>query len=225
MSTDPTDRLLAVETNGDGDRFYTWDDGARYPSVTTITNADPDKQKAIENWRNIHPNPDEYRDSRAVLGTAVHHRILNPLAIRELPAPDLDMSYVDDEMKAKVDTAVAMWDTLNYSVGNSPYVEMPVRHDEYEYAGRFDLLTDDGTLIDLKTSPSVHDSYKMQVAAYAKTAARMESLPPVERGAIVSLNPDIETNPRLAPRITELDRPALDRWFDKFLKVLTLYRK
>ena len=55
-------KLDDVTEDDDGDRYYEWNDGSEYPSVTTIISADPEKQQAIQNWRESHPNPDHYRD-------------------------------------------------------------------------------------------------------------------------------------------------------------------
>ena len=91
-----------------GDRYYTWDDGAEYPSVTTITGANPEKKKTIEAWRESHPNPDHYRDRQGQLGRLVHRRVLNQYSIRNLPPESVDFDLVDDEFQADVETAVGL---------------------------------------------------------------------------------------------------------------------
>lgn len=222
-------QLETVNTDPDtGVRFYHWSDGASLPSVTTILNADPEKKKAIENFQQTHPRPEEYKNEQGTLGSIVHHRILKELSIRRLEPPALDMGSVYDGIETDIETAEMLWDDAvdQYPAlhpGDSPHVESPIRNLNHRYAGRFDLLTDGGTLIDLKVSPTVHDSYKMQAAAYWRAIERDSDLPTPNRAAIVSLYPRIDKNPHLTPTVSFIPGRDLDRWFNRFLEVKEVF--
>lgn len=206
-----------------GDRYYEWDDGAEYPSVTTILNADPEKKQAIKSWRDSHPNPDHYRDRQGQLGRLVHRRVLNQYSIRNLPPEEVDFGLVDDEFQADVETAVAMWDTAGIEVGENPHVEVAVRSDEHQYAGRFDLLTDHGVLVDLKISPKVRDAYRMQIAAYWNALVEMGNHAPPNEAAIVRLNPDPQRNENLTAKVERITPDQAENWFARFKEVQRIY--
>lgn len=80
-----------VIINGTEYRMYN-DGSTEYPSVSTILSArpTPDKDKAIQGWRNWlkgqpdRPDPDELIDYKSWRGTLAHWAILNPLAKRDL---------------------------------------------------------------------------------------------------------------------------------------------
>ena len=216
--------LEDVSEDESGDRFYEWDDGAEYPSVTTILKADPEKREKMKNWKQSHPNPIEYRDRQGQLGRLVHRRVLNQYSIRELPPEKLDYSLIDEDFEADVETAVAMWDTAPIDVGDDPRVEVAVRSDEHRYSGRFDLLTTDGVLCDLKISKTVHDSYRMQIAAYWRALSEMDGYTEPNEAAIIRLNPDPATNQNMTPKVERIGKQQAERLFNKFLQIQEIYR-
>lgn len=216
--------LQDVSEDDDGDRYYEWNDGSEYPSVTTILSADPEKKKSIQNWRESHPNPDHYRDRQGQLGRFVHRRVLNQYAVRELPPEPLHTDLLDDDFKADVETAVAMWDTAGIEPGNNPDVEVAVRSDEHKYAGRFDLLTTDGVLCDLKISKQVRDSYRMQAAAYWTALTEMPGYDKPTEAAIVRLHPDPQYNENLTAKVERISAEQKDYWFERFKKIQAIYR-
>ena len=216
--------LRDVDEDDDGDRFYEWDDGSEYPSVTTILNADPEKKAKIKSWRESHPNPDHYRDRQGQLGRLVHRRVLNQYSIRELPPEKIDFDLVDDEFQTDVETAVSMWDTANIDVGDDPRVEVAVKSDEHEYAGRFDLLTTSGVLCDLKISPKVRDAYRMQAAAYWRAVAEMGEYEEPNEAAIIRLNPDPSRNQNMTAKVERISKPQANNWFQRFLEIQEIYR-
>lgn len=209
-----------------GDRYYKWDDGAEYPSVTTILGADPEKKEAIKNWRESHPNPDHYRDRQGQLGRLVHRRVLNQYSIRNLPPEKLDFDLVDDEFQTDVETAVAMWDSADIEVGENPHVEVAVRSNEHQYSGRFDLLTggEKTVLCDLKISPAVRDAYRMQAAAYWNAVEEMGEYPVPEEAAIIRLNPDPTRNKNLTAKVERITPAQADNWFERFKEIQRIYR-
>lgn len=201
-----------------GERYYRVG-GDEYPSVTTILNAYQPKKQKIENWkerlRGQGLDPNAVRDRAALRGTLVHHRILNRYAIRELPLPEVDVGEIDEELMNDVETCVAMWDDLDFHVGESPFIEESVWSHENEYAGTLDMLTN-GTVVDLKTSKTAFDSHKMQSAAYFYAATEMPELPDPSSAAVIVLHPGDE----LIYKVERLNLEEIERWFRVFLDVL-----
>jgi len=221
--------LQEVDTDPEsGDRYYHWNDGESYPSVTTILDAYPPKKQAIKQFMQK-PGAAAYRDRQGLLGSLMHHRILNEMTIGRIDPPGVDMSVIenyDGNLEADIQTCEALWEDAcaeyNITPGSTPHIEEPVRHREHEYAGRFDLLTSDGeTIVDLKVSDSIHDSYKMQVAAYVAACREMPGLPDPTRAKVVALHPHLDNNPKLKPQVATLDPGGVtwEHWFGKFLEV------
>lgn len=216
--------LTDVNTDDSGDRYYEWSDGKKYPSVTTVLSADPSKKKAIANWMESHPNPIHYRDRQGQLGRVVHRRVLNQYSIRDLPPEKIDFDLVDDDFMTDVETAIAMWKSADIDVGNRPEVEIAVRSNKYEYAGRFDLLTTSGVLCDLKISKAVRESYRMQAAAYWQALSEMHGYEEPTEAAIIRLNPHKSTNKNLTAKVERINKSQQEYWFDKFLEVREIYK-
>lgn len=219
--------LERVKINGD--RHYKIGDDA-YPSVTVITGLHPPKRDGIQGFKQKYPDTWKQRRDRAgLLGTLAHHRILNPLAVRNLPVPEVDFSLVDDELETDIETCEALWDDLAFDVGPSPYVEERLVSHKHEYAGTADLITtgpenEAATVVDLKTTGAIHDSYRMQVAAYRVACCEMPSMPNPDHGAIIRLDPDPETNPELTPQVEFLRPSDLNGWFKTFLELREKYQ-
>ena len=215
-----TPQLAGVDETESGDRYYHWDDGERYPSVTTVLDELPSKKEALEKWKKRTDNWREKRDRAALIGSAVHHRILNDIAIRPLEPPDIDLNLIDEDLVADIETAIALWNQLDIDPGDNPYVEEAIRSDEHRYAGRFDLLTERGDLIDIKTSKQSFLSHKIQISCYAKAAREMSELPNPDRAKIVVIHYGLDANPNMAAKVTTLRDPEIEEHFDTFLELL-----
>jgi hypothetical protein len=150
--------------------------------------------------------------------------VLNQYSIRDLPPEPVDFELVDDDFKADVETAVSMWDNCSIDVGDDPHVEVAVRNDEHQYAGRFDLLTEGNTLCDLKISAAVRDSYRCQIAAYWRALETMGDYPDPESAAIIRLHPDTGRNPELTASVERITAEQVDYWFDEFRRIQQIYR-
>lgn len=198
----------------DTGRYYKID-GNAYPSVTNVLDSYEPKAKAIREWKARTDDWEHVRDRSAIVGTLVHHRVLNPIAMRELPLPEIDMSMVDESVQTDVETGVSLWRRCDFDVGDSPYVEEPVHNPDPGYAGTFDLMTG-GTVVDLKTSASAYDSHKMQIAAYWQACRKLPRLPDPTDAAIIVLNPDTDSNPSLTPAVHRLSERDLRDWYEKF---------
>lgn len=219
-------QLLGTDESDDGDRYYEWQDGKKYPSVTTILKVAPRKERVIKAFKDSHPNPIQYRDRQGLVGSCVHHRILNDIAIRRLDPPSIDLDNVDGQTLGDIQTAVAMWNEhVDIDPGPTPRVEEPVRNTQDGYSGRFDLLTTDGLLCDLKISKSVYPSYKMQAAAYARSINQTTKYQDVSGAAIICLRPNIEDNPTLKPHIERLDPNELHGWYERFKRVINIWNE
>lgn len=217
------------ETRDDGTRVYHYSDGRSFPSVTTVLDADPAKRDAINAFEESHPHPDQYRDQQGLLGSIVHHRIATELATGSIQPPELDMAARYDGLQEDVEICLEMWrDALDnhdwLNPGVTPHVETAVRSTQHEYAGTFDLLTDDRVLVDFKTSKRAYRSHKKQLGAYYQALSETADLPTPEKGAIVVLHPHIENNSRLSPQVARLSQAKLSTWADRFNKIRSLFR-
>jgi len=152
-----------------------------YFSVTTIKEfrEDPDKESAIDGWKDTYDGTDgrehwqDILDFKSWRGTLAHYAVLNNLADHELRGDEEDdaLDAIKDagEFRGE-DTYNRVFKDVNYVVtefaeiadyrGITPEsalsVEQYVVDDEYGYAGQYDLLyraPDDATVLaDLKTS-------------------------------------------------------------------------
>lgn len=207
----------------DGERHYKID-GDAYPSVTTVTGWSPKKQQALAEWekRVGEENAAEIRDQSALLGTVVHHRILNDYSITPLPKPEIDLSDAYPGVMADVETCLSMWDKLDFEVERTPYIEERIVSHEHEYAGTFDMMTD-GTVVDLKTSAAIRGSHKWQIAAYFYAIREIDSFEDPEDAAIIKLCPDPGRNPSLEAEVHRLDEDELADHFATFKRLLNEY--
>lgn len=150
-------------------RVYQRDEGVYYPSVTTILQYMP-KNKYFETWlKDVGHNANIIMKRAGKEGTQVHEGIETLLAGEEL-------DWMDDYGNAKYNETV--WEMINKFVDfwktYKPEListEEFVYSDEHKYAGTADLVCKlDGEvwLIDFKTSNSLHKSYDLQLASYAK---------------------------------------------------------
>ena len=212
-------------TDDDGSREYKIS-GKSYPSVTTILNLLESKRAALEGWREYERangnDPDAIRDRAAIRGTLVHHRVLNPYAIRELPQPAVDPWSIDADMRAEIDVALELWDTLDFEVADDAYVERKVYSHEHAYAGTADLLTA-GCVCDLKTSSAIRESHLLQISAYFHAIREMSDMPNPTSACVIRLDPDLDSNPTLEPAVRYVERDELDDLFEQFLALRRRY--
>lgn len=214
----------------DGNRWYSTQKGD-YPSVTTVTGSYGPKKKKLEEFEDAvgAERAEAIKNYTAMRGTLVHHRILNPLAMRSLPLPEVDLGMVTDGLEEEIQMCEAMWDALDYDVGENAYVEERLVSHEHGYAGTMDLLTEGGTATDLKTSKpkpkgwAPSDSQKMQVSAYFYASLEQDHIPDPTDAAIVVLHPDRQYNPSLSAKVVRLDRDDIDHYFGEFKRLLSKF--
>jgi|TARA_B110000879_G_scaffold3554_1_gene4795 hypothetical protein len=150
-------------------RVYKRGEGVFYPSVTTILQYMP-KNKFFENWlKDVGHNSNLIMRKAGKEGTQVHEAA-EKLVLGE------EISWMDDYGNAKYSQLVwemilkfaDFWNTHKPELISA---EDFVWSDEHKYAGTADLvvkMNDEIWLLDIKTSNSVHKSFDLQLAAYAK---------------------------------------------------------
>ena len=116
--------------------------------------------------------------------------------------------------------AYEMWAEVD--VGNVIDVEMAVRDDVYEYAGRLDMITeidDKLTMVDLKTG-NFYSKYPMQIAAYCRAYEG-----DVEQALVVRLDLNLDRNPEKLADLIWYDREELDEHEAKFIEKAVQFHK
>jgi len=168
-------------------RVYKRSEGVYYPSVTTILQYMP-KNKFFESWlKDVGHNADLIMRKAGKEGTQVHEAA-EALVLGE------EVSWMDDYGNAKYSQIVwemilkfvEFWQTAKPELIS---IEDFVWSDKHEYAGTADLVVkmDKETwLLDLKTSNSIHKSYDLQLASYAKALEESKGIK-IDRTGIIWL--------------------------------------
>ena len=168
-------------------RVYKRSEGVYYPSVTTILQYMP-KNKFFESWlKDVGHNADLIMRRAGKEGTQVHEAA-------EALVKGEEVSWMDDYGNAKYSQIV--WEMIlkfyDFWTTHKPEListEDFVWSDEYKYAGTADLVVKmDGEvwLLDLKTSNSLHKSYDLQLASYAKAMEESKGIK-IDRTGIIWL--------------------------------------
>lgn len=168
-------------------RVYKRSEGVYYPSVTTILQYMP-KNKFFESWlKDVGHNADLIMRRAGKEGTQVHEAA-------EALVLGQEVSWMDDYGNAKYSQIV--WEMILkfYEFWNTHKPELIsaedfVYSDEYKYAGTADLVVKmDGEtwLLDIKTSNSLHKSYDLQLASYAKALEESKGIK-IDRTGIIWL--------------------------------------
>ena len=168
-------------------RVYKRSEGVYYPSVTTILQYMP-KNKFFESWlKDVGHNADYIMRKAGKEGTQVHEAA-------EALVLGKEVSWMDDYGNAKYSQIVwemilkfvEFWQTAKPELIS---IEDFVWSDKHEYAGTADLVVkmDKETwLLDLKTSNSIHKSYDLQLASYAKALEESKGIK-IDRTGIIWL--------------------------------------
>ena len=168
-------------------RVYKRSEGVYYPSVTTILQYMP-KNKFFESWlKDVGHNADLIMRKAGKEGTQVHE------ACEKLVKGE-EVTWMDNYGNAKYSQLVwemilkfyDFWSTYKPELIST---EDFVWSDEHRYAGTADLVVKmDGEiwLLDLKTSNSLHKSYDLQLASYAKALEECKGIK-IERTGVLWL--------------------------------------
>lgn len=168
-------------------RVYQRGEGVYYPSVTTILQYMP-KNKFFEMWlKDVGHNADLIMRRAGKEGTQVHEAIETLLDGEELHwMDDYGNAKYNEKVWEMINKFVDFWTTCKPELIST---EEFVYSDEYRYAGTADLVCKlDGEvwLIDFKTSNSLHKSYDLQLASYAKALKESKGVE-IERTGILWL--------------------------------------
>lgn len=174
-------------------RFY-YADGAFFPSVTTILEAYP-KDAAYFKWiKEVGTDADAIRDEAGRRGSVVHD-----LTERYDNGEEVSLLNMDGNLQFKM-SEWAMFeryvDFINRFKPDYIMNEQNFVSARLGFAGTIDRLAMlDGklTLIDIKTSNNIHDSYWLQLAAYAALVHDMTDFQ-IEQYGILHLNAKTRTN-------------------------------
>ncbi len=168
-------------------RVYKRGEGVYYPSVTTILQYMP-KNKFFESWmKDVGHNADLIMRRAGKQGTQVHEAA-EKLVLGE------EISWMDDYGNAKYSQIV--WEMIlkfaDFWRTHKPELisaEDFVWSDEHKYAGTADLvvkMNGEVWLLDIKTSNSVHKSFDLQLASYAKALEESKGVK-IQRTGIIWL--------------------------------------
>ena len=210
-------------------RVYKRGEGVYYPSVTTILQYMP-KNKFFETWmKDVGHNADLIMRKAGKEGTQVHE------AAEKLVEGE-EISWMDDFGRAKYSQIVwemilkfsDFWKTHKPELISS---EQFVWSDEHKFAGTADIvckMNGEVWLIDIKTSNSVHKSYDLQLASYAKGLEESRGIK-IDRTAILWLKshtrgPSKQKNVIQGKGWKLLQIDEIDKNFELFKLIYKLYQ-
>ena len=208
-------------------RFYRRND-EYYPSVSSILNYFP-KNQFFHSWlKDVGHNSDIIASKAAAEGTQVHNAVeafLNGEEIKWLDAFGNAM-YSLDVWKMILKFA----DFWNKYKPELVATEYHLFSDKYKYAGTADIivrLNDKLWLLDVKTSNSLHTSYDLQLAAYAKAWSETHN-EPIEETGILWLKASTRGEDKKGEKIQGAGWQLkvvsdIDRNFEMFTKIQDIY--
>jgi hypothetical protein len=209
-------------------RVYKRSEGVYYPSVTTILQYLP-KNKFFENWlKDVGHNAEIIMQKAGKEGTQVHKAI-------EILVEGGEISWMDDYGNARYSQIV--WEMIlkfhDFWTTHKPKListEQFVFSDEDKYAGTADLVVEMGGetwLLDIKTSNSVHKSFDLQLASYAKALEESKGIK-IQRTGIIwlkaqSRGPSKQKNVIQGKGWKVLQIDDIDENFELFKMIYKLY--
>lgn len=199
-----------------------------YPSVSSILNYFP-KNQFFHSWlKDVGHNSDIIASKAAYEGTQVHNAAEKFLEGKEI-------TWIDENGKANYSLEVwkmilkfaDFWRTTNPELVSTEY---HLFSDNHKYAGTTDIICRFGGklwLLDIKTSNSIHVSYNLQLAAYAKAWNETHD-EHIEEVGILWLKASTRSegkNGKIQGRGWELKViENIDYNFDMFMKIYDVYK-
>ena len=188
------------------------------------------KNKFFESWlKDVGHNADYIMRKAGKEGTQVHEAA-------EALVKGEEVSWMDDYGNAKYSQLV--WEMIlkfhNFWSTHKPEListEDFVWSDEYKYAGTADLvvkMNNETWLLDIKTSNSIHKSYDLQLASYAKALEESKNIK-IERTGIIwlkahSRGPSKQKNVIQGKGWKLLQIDEIDKNFELFKMIYELYK-
>jgi hypothetical protein len=209
-------------------RFYRRND-KYYPSVSSILNYFP-KNQFFHSWlKDVGHNSDIIASRAAGEGTQVHNAA-------EALINGAEVSWIDEYGNALY--SLDVWKMiLKFAEFWNKYkpelvaAEYHLFSDQYEYAGTGDLivrLSDKLWLLDIKTSNSLHTSYDLQLAAYAKAWNETHDEPITETGILwlkAATRGEDKKGEKIQGAGWQLKVVSeIDRNFEMFTKIQDIYK-
>ena len=200
--------------------------GKHYPSVTTIVGYFKPLEafESLMRWSNYlgfkHKDYIKERDNKAAFGTSVHETVaalLTNTPVDKSISNSLTMSYLGDYADAIKYFERFMMTEMIHSE-DTKYSEETIVSEKLGYAGTIDWL---GTyknktfLFDFKTSSAMHESMKLQLAAYRKLLKEERDIT-IDGSAIVFIS-------KKGVTIKEVTLDELDKAYTKFEGMLNLF--
>lgn len=173
-------------------RFYLTGDGGYVPSVTTILEAYP-KDASYYKWlKDVGQDADSIRDEAGRRGSVVHH-------LTEIYDAGEEVTFIgNDGPKYKMLEWSMFERYVDFSVTHNPthnVIEGNYISSNLGFAGTVDRVCDiygKKTLLDIKTSNSIYQSYWLQLSAYERLLEENTGIK-VDQVAILWLNAKTRT--------------------------------
>lgn len=210
----PVLQELKAITTEHGRRYIT-PDGLKYPSVTTVLGAQPEKKAGLLAWRKRVGEEEANKISHraSTRGTAVHELAENYLNNKE--------DWADGFMPANIFSFNAIKPILDDHVDNIYWQEAPLYSDKLKTAGRVDMICEwkgELAIVDFKTSrkPKKREwitDYFLQMAFYS--AALFEQTGLVAKKGVIVMT--VDDNP------SEVFEESTFEWLPKFIDVRKQY--
>ena len=212
----PFPELQTIKYNGM--RFYETPEGLKYPSITTVIDKQRAKSDSLQKWRERVGEEQARLITRkaAQRGTAFHHiceDYINNKDIQDHKGKNFLSWCMFGEMKSHIDD----------SVGIVLMQEQPMFSDNYQVAGRCDLIgeyNDSLAVIDFKTTTTEKKEewitdYFVQATAYAKMFEEHTKMP-VDNVVImmVSENATVQVWEKDAKDYVERLKEIVDSFYD-----------
>lgn len=202
------------------ERFYTVDNEVFYPSVTTVLDVYP-KGFGFNEWLKANGfNADIILERAGTQGSNVHSAVDTYLSGKEITWADSEgnAKYTFDEWMMVL-RFVEFWERYSpILVAN----EFAIISEKFRLGGTADLFCEvkgQRWLIDIKTSNHMHDSYALQLAAYATMFNDLNPNMKVDRVGILWLKANTRGEDKKGLKmqgkgwqIVEWDRPYEESW-------------
>ena len=211
----PGAKLKTINENGV--RFYLTEDGGKYPSITSVLSAIPEKRASIQKWikRVGQKEANKISGKATRRGTVVHKICEDYLNNGE--------NYIADAMPDAIDMFNSMKPVLDERLNNIHTQEAALYSKYLGVAGRVDCIAEwDGvpSVIDFKTSGKPKkevwiQDYFMQCAGYAAMYYEMTDFP--VRDVVVAV--------MVADGQTQIFKEKVANWLPGLKKVIDEFNR
>ena len=211
----PNGILKTVYENGS--RFYLTKDGNKYPSITSVLSANPEKIRGLQEWRKrVGENKAKKISSQAAKRRTSVHKICEDYLNNE-------EGYVVKAMPDSAEMFNSLKPILDKSLNNIHAQEVPLYSNHLGIAGRVDCIAEwDGvpSIIDFKTSAKLKkeewiEDYFMQCAGYAAMYYEMTDFP--IRDIVIAV--------MVAGESPQIFKEKVGKWLPGLKKVIDEYKR